>query len=156
MFAQQLPVAGVADMARQLEPVFGSFSVIMLGLGLFAAGLSSALTAPLATAYAMTEILALNAKPATRVFRLIALSVVLVGATLALTGIKPITIIVAAQFANGLLLPVIALFLLHAMNQKTLLRHYTNSWLTNIAGLAVVLVTTGLGLRMMLKALGYW
>lgn len=156
MFSHQLPVSGLADMALQLEPVFGAFSATMLGLGLFAAGLSSALTAPLATAYAMTEILALNAKPGTLVFRLMALSVILVGATLALTGIKPLTIIVAAQFANGLLLPVIALFLLYAMNQKSLLGQYTNSWLINLSGLAVVLITAGLGLRMILKAVGYW
>ncbi|KXI27628.1 Nramp family divalent metal transporter [Paraglaciecola hydrolytica] len=156
MFSLQLSVSGVADMALQLEPVFGGFSSTMLGLGLFAAGLSSALTAPLATAYVMTEILALNSKPGTVGFRLIALSVVLVGTALSLTGIKPLTIIVAAQFANGLLLPVIAVFLLYAMNQKPLLGEYTNSWLVNILGLAVVLITAGLGGRMILKALGIW
>lgn len=156
MFSHQLPVSGVADMALQLEPVFGTFSTTMLGLGLFAAGLSSSLTAPLATAYAMTEILSLNTKPGTLAFRLIGLSVIIIGTALALTGIKPLTIIVAAQFANGLLLPVIAVFLLYAMNQKRLLGQYTNSLLVNLLGLAVLLITAGLGLRMILKALGFW
>jgi manganese transport protein len=156
MFSRGLPVSGVADMALQFEPVFGSFSATMLGVGLFAAGLSSALTAPLATAYAMTEILSLNTKPGTLAFRLIGLSVVVVGASLALTSIKPLTIILAAQFANGLLLPIIAVFLLYAMNQKRILGQYTNSVLVNLLGIAVVLITAGLGLRMILKALGYW
>lgn len=156
MFSHQLPVSGVADMALQLEPVFGTFSTTMLGLGLFAAGLSSSLTAPLATAYAMTEILSLNTKPGSLAFRLIGLSVIIIGTALALTGIKPLTIIVAAQFANGLLLPVIAVFLLYAMNQKRLLGQYTNSLLVNLLGLAVLLITAGLGLRMILKALGFW
>jgi Mn2+/Fe2+ NRAMP family transporter len=156
MFSRQLRVSGVADMALQLDPVFGTFSTTMLGLGLFAAGLSSSLTAPLATAYAMTEILSLNTKPGTLAFRLIGLSVIVIGAALALTGIKPLTIIVAAQFANGLLLPVIAIFLLYAMNQKRLLGKYTNSLLVNLLGLSVVLITAGLGLRMILKALGFW
>jgi manganese transport protein len=156
MFSRQLPVSGVADMALQLEPVFGTFSTTMLGLGLFAAGLSSSLTAPLATAYAMTEILSLNTKPGALAFRLIGLSVIVIGAALALTGIKPLTIIVAAQFANGLLLPVIAVFLLYAMNQKRLLGQYTNSLLVNLLGFAVLLITAGLGLRMILKALGFW
>ena len=154
MFSQQIPITGVTDMARQLEPVFGGFSASMLGIGLFAAGLSSALTAPLATAYVMSEIFALNARPGNWGFRIIALSVVLVGAALALTGIKPLTMIVAAQLANGLLLPIIALFLLYAMNQKRLLAQYTNSWFINLLGLSVVVVTTGLGLRMIFKALG--
>jgi manganese transport protein len=156
MFSRGLPVSGVADMALQFEPVFGSFSATMLGVGLFAAGLSSALTAPLATAYAMTEILSLNTRPGNLAFRLIGLSVVVVGAALALTSIKPLTIILAAQFANGLLLPIIAVFLLYAMNQKRILGQYTNSVLVNLLGIAVVLITAGLGLRMILKALGYW
>lgn len=156
MFSRHLPVTGVADMAQQLEPLFGGFSTTMLGLGLFAAGLSSALTAPLATSYAMTEILGINAGPNSKVFRVVAISVIAIGAGLALTGIKPLTVIVAAQFANGLLLPVIALFLLYAMNQKRLLGQYTNSWMVNLLGLSVLLITAGLGLRLVLKALGYW
>lgn len=156
MFSRGLPVSGGADMALQFEPVFGSFSATMLGVGLFAAGLSSALTAPLATACAMTEILSLNTRPGNLAFRLIGLSVVVVGAALALTSIKPLTIILAAQFANGLLLPIIAVFLLYAMNQKRILGQYTNSVLVNLLGIAVVLITAGLGLRMILKALGYW
>jgi Mn2+/Fe2+ NRAMP family transporter len=156
MFSRQLPVTGVADMAQQLEPLFGGFSTIMLGLGLFAAGLSSALTAPLATSYAMTEILGIKAGPNSMVFRVVAISVISIGAGLSLTGIKPLTVIVAAQFANGLLLPIIAVFLLYAMNQKRLLGQYTNSWMVNLLGLSVLLITAGLGLRLVLKALGYW
>lgn len=154
IFGRQLVVTGVADMAIQLEPVFGSFSTVMLGVGLLAAGLSSALTAPLATAYAMTEMLNLKSVTASVTFRLIALSVVFVGSVLALTGIKPISIIVAAQFANGLLLPVIAMFLLVTMNQKRLLGAYTNSRLSNYLGAGVVFITGGLGLRLILQALG--
>jgi manganese transport protein len=115
-------------MATQLEPLFGPFAKTMLGLGLFSAGLSSSLTAPLATSYAVTEILGIKGGPATPVFRGIALSVILVGTMLALTGIKPISIIIAAQFANGLLLPVVAIFLLFAINQKAMLGKYTNTF----------------------------
>jgi len=55
IFGTSLHINGASDMAKQLEPLFGSFSNYMLGVGLFAAGLSSSVTAPLATAYAMTE-----------------------------------------------------------------------------------------------------
>jgi manganese transport protein len=153
MFGAGLHISGAGDMAQQLEPLFGSFAKAMLGLGLFAAGLSSALTAPLATSYAVTEILGIKGGPATPVFRGIALSVILVGTLLALTGIKPISIIIAAQFANGLLLPVVAIFLLFAMNQKAMLGKYTNTLLSNLLGVAVVLVTAALGGRLVLKAL---
>lgn len=154
IFGRNLTVDGVGEMALQLEPVFGSFSTIMLGLGLLAAGLSSALTAPLATAYVMTELLSLKAQPATLAFRFIALSVVFVGTIIALTGVKPLSIIIAAQFTNGLLLPLIAVFLLYAMNKKQLLGCYGNSTISNVFGGIVVLVTAGLGLRLILQAIG--
>jgi len=71
-----------------------------------------------------------------------------------MAGIKPVTIIIGAQFANGLLLPLIAAFLLYAMNQKALLGEYSNGWKANLAGATVVAVTLGLGLRLVAKSLG--
>lgn len=154
IFGMGLQVSGAGDMAVQLEPIFGPFSKYMLGVGFFAAGLSSSITAPLATAFAMTEILGRKGEAKSRMFKLIALSVILIGAVLALTGIKPITIILSAQFANGLLLPIIATFLLVTMNRKGLLGVYTNKIVGNVLGLTVVFVTALLGLRLVLKAAG--
>lgn len=154
IFGSGLNISGAGDMATQLEPLFGSFSKTMLGVGFFAAGLSSSITAPLATAYAMTEILGVKGGTSSRTFKLIALSVIFSGVILALTGIKPISIILAAQFANGLLLPVIAIFLLVVMNQKKQLGQYTNKWLGNTLGIIVVMVTAGLGIRLIMSAAG--
>jgi manganese transport protein len=154
IFGSGLNISGAGDMATQLEPVFGSFSKIMLGMGFFAAGLSSSITAPLATAYAVTEILGIKGGTSSRAFKLIALSVIFSGAIIALTGIKPISIILAAQFANGLLLPIVAMFLLVVMNQKKQLGQYVNKWLGNTLGAIVVIVTAGLGIRIILSAAG--
>ena len=154
MFGSGLTISGAGDMATQLQPLFGSFSKIMLGMGFFAAGLSSSITAPLATAYAVTEILGIKGGTSSRVFKLIALSVIFSGAIIALTGIKPISIILTAQFANGLLLPIIAMFLLVVMNQKKQLGQYVNRWLGNTLGAIVVVVTAGLGIRIILSAAG--
>lgn len=154
IFGTSLHINGASDMAKQLEPLFGSFSNYMLGVGLFAAGLSSSVTAPLATAYAMTEIMGVEGGSQSKTFKVIALSVIAVGTGLALTGIKPITIILSAQFANGLLLPIIATFLLVAMNRKGLLGEHANKGLGNIVGVGVVLITAVLGLRLVLKATG--
>ena len=155
IFGTGLSVNGAADMAMQLEPLFGPFSKYMLGIGFFAAGLSSSITAPLATAFAMTEILAIEGESKSRTFKLIALSVIVIGAALALTGIKPLSIILSAQFANGLLLPIIAVFLLATMNKKALLGDHVNKFMANALGMAVVLITAVLGLRLVLKAAGF-
>jgi NRAMP (natural resistance-associated macrophage protein)-like metal ion transporter len=154
IFGSGLNISGAGDMATQLEPLFGSFSKTMLGMGFFAAGLSSSITAPLATAYAVTEILGIKGGTTSQVFKLIAISVIFSGAALALTGIKPISIILTAQFANGLLLPIIAMFLLVVMNQKKQLGQYVNKRLGNTLGVIVVAVTAGLGLRLIMSATG--
>jgi Mn2+/Fe2+ NRAMP family transporter len=154
MFAHGLSVSNVSDMAQQFEPLFGSYSKYLLGMGMFAAGLSSVITAPLATSYALSEILKFEHGADSKIFKAISLSIIVIGATLAMTGIKPIEIILLAQFSNGLLLPVVASFLLYAMNHKKLLGQYSNGLLSNILGLGVVVFTTILGIRMITKALG--
>ena len=154
IYAQALTVNNAADMAVQFEPLFGTASRILLGLGLFAAGLSSAITAPLATAYAVSEILKLAGHPKAVSFKIIAISVLLIGTTLALTGIKPIRLILLAQFANGLILPIIAGILLWAMNNQNILGKHVNGWKANSLGATVILITTLLGARAIGRVLG--
>ena len=154
LFAASITVTNGADMATQFEPLFGSGAKYLMGLGLFAAGLTSAITAPLATGYAMSEILGVSEQAKPKVLRGVALSVIAIGAALSLTGIRPVTIILSAQFANGILLPVIAGFLLYAMNRKELLGNYVNGLLANALGLCVLLIAAALGLRSILSAVG--
>lgn len=154
MFARGLVVTSASDMALQFEPLFGASSRYLMGLGFFAAGLSSSITAPLATAYAISEIMGIEGGATAPKFRMISISVLIFGMIVALAGIKPITIIIGAQFANGLLLPIIAAFLLFAMNQKDMLGEYANGWKANLAGASVLVIALGLGLRMIGKSLG--
>jgi Mn2+/Fe2+ NRAMP family transporter len=155
MFANGLSVNSAADMAVQFEPLFGSLAKYLLGIGLFAAGLSSAITAPLATSYAISEILGLEGGTQSRAFRGISISILVIGSTFAMTGVKPIKIILLAQFANGLLLPIIATFLLYAMNRRNILGGHSNSLVANILGVGIVVLTAGLGARLIAKALGF-
>lgn len=155
IYKNALNVNNASDMALQLEPLFGNAAHILLGLGLFAAGLSSAITAPLATAYAVTEVLRLNSEPNAKHFKLIALSVLACGTVFALSGIKPLKLIVMAQFANGLLLPIVAGFLLFAMNQSQVLGKHTNGVIANILGAIVIIITMALGIRSVLSASGF-
>ena len=118
LFAEQIKVANAADMAHQLEPAFGVSARYLIGAGLFAAGLSSAITAPLATAYAVQELFQLKAGQRSLGFRATAGIILILGTATALSGAKPVAIILFAQFANGLLLPFIGVFLLFAANQQ--------------------------------------
>lgn len=156
LFGSGRTIANAADMARQLEPAFGAGAVWLLGLGLFAAGLSSAITAPLATGFAAAELFGFESDPKAMKFRLVAGGVLVAGAAVAVTGARPVEIILFAQFANGLALPVIAAFLLFAVNRRGLLGDHVNGLFANVAGAVVLIVTTGLGLRAILRAMGVW
>jgi len=70
-------------------------------------------------------------------------NVVELGFLLALMGWMP-TAIVFAQAANGLLLPVVAVFMLVVMNRGDILGAYRNRWLGNIIGVAIILFVTAL------------
>ena len=154
LFGAGMQVENAADMAKQLEPAFGVAATWLLAAGLFAAGLSSAITAPLATGFAAAELFGFESDPKNLKFRMVAGAILLVGAAVAITGARPIQVILFAQIANGVLLPIIAVFLIMAANSKKLLGTYTNGIAANIAGGIVVLITAGLGLRGILRALG--
>ncbi len=155
LFAAGLSVSNAQDMAVSLEPAFGSMARYLVGTGLFAAGLTSAITAPMATAYALNEIFPpRDERKHVQRFRIISLSIVVIGAAISLLGIDAISLIVTAQAANGLLLPIIAVFLLFIMNQKAVLGAGANGMAANLAGALVILVTAIIGLRGIWRAIG--
>jgi manganese transport protein len=147
LFGAGVIVTNAADMARQLEPAVGAAATALLAAGLCAAGLTSAVTAPLASAYVAAEIFGFPSDPRSTRFRAVALAVLSIGTAAAATGRQPIEIILFAQFANGLLLPLIAACLLYAANRKALLGEHVNGLGRNTLGASVIVLTTALGIR---------
>lgn len=144
-------LTGEPDAARQLAAplrnTFGAAGDYLIAGGFFAAGLSSAVTAPLAAAFAVGGLLRWDAR--LRSARMVAIwaGVLLVGAGFAATSTRPVRLILLAQVANGLLLPIIAAFLLWVANDATLLGTRRNSTAQNLAGALVLAVAVGLGAR---------
>lgn len=145
-FDRQLSLNNAADLALSLEPLFGVSAKYFMAVGLFAAGISSAITAPLASAYALSGLLNLSPSMKSFSFRFIWIGILVSGVIISSLGFKPINVIWFAQIANGILLPIIALFLLWIMNQK-FLGEYRNNLMQNILGAAVILVTLLLSAR---------
>lgn len=145
MFSQGLTAESAADMAEPLRPMLGDAAPWVLAIGLFAAGMTSAVAGPLGAAYAICGVMGWSSDLKDTKFRAIYLTVVIVGAIIAVTGVNPIQVIVLAQAANGILLPVVAFFLLYTMNNKKLLGEHANGLATNIAGGLIFLITVVLG-----------
>jgi Mn2+/Fe2+ NRAMP family transporter len=146
------------DIALRLESLFGAPARIVFALGLIGAGFSSALTAPLATGYVLAEMMggACDPERPTRIFKRTALFVIVIGTAFAFFAVNPVELILIAQSANGLLLPILAAFLLWVAARKASLGAFANGPLANILGAAVVLVCSGLGARLILRAAGIW
>ena len=127
-------IRGASDLASQLKPLLGNWAGIIMSIGLFSAGISSAITAPLAVAYATSGILGWKADLKSWRFKAVWMIILFIGIIFSATGFSPIQAIMFAQVANGILLPVIAVYLLIIMNSKKLLSGYTNNLIQNIIG----------------------
>jgi len=150
---QNQEVSSAADLAMGLEPLFGSYAKYFLALGLFAAGITSTITAALAAAYVATGCLGWNTELKSTKFRAVWMIILFLGVLFSSLGIKPIEIIKFAQAANGMLLPVIAGFLLWIMNKKSVLGDFKNTKLQNGIGFIILTVTLFLGLKSIFKVL---
>jgi Mn2+/Fe2+ NRAMP family transporter len=144
----------VGQMADQLEPLAGSYAKIFFSIGLFAAGFTSATTAPLAGAWATTGALGWDSDLKSPKFRAVWGVILAVGVASVLLGGSPVQIIVFAQVVNGILLPIVAIFLIYAMNQTDLLGEYTNSPVANALGAIVTIIVVWLGVRTLLSVAG--
>jgi manganese transport protein len=153
-FGSGTSVTGAADLARQLEPLMGQWAKYVISIGLFAAGISSAITAPLAAAYATAGIMGWKRDMRSWRFRLVWMVILLTGILFASIGFSPLEAILFAQAANGILLPVIAIYLLMVMNNSKIMGDHVNRLLSNILGAIVVLTALVLGMRSIMHVAG--
>lgn len=147
-------VGGAADMARALEPLLGRWAGTFFAVGLLAAGFSSAITAPLAAAYATCGVMGWSSDLRGRAARGVWVLVLAAGVLFSALAVRPVPAIIFAQVANGLLLPIIAGFLLYVANDRRLLGGRANGAASNLAGAAVVVLAMVIGLRSLLLAFG--
>lgn len=144
-------ISNASDLAKGLEPLFGSFAKYFLAIGLFAAGITSAITAPLAAAYVAKGCLGWKDGLTSNRFRLVWIFILLLGVLFSSLGIKPIEIIKFAQIANGLLLPIITIILLWIMNRKSVLGKFVNTKAQNFIGLFILVISVFLGIKSILS-----
>jgi manganese transport protein len=146
-------VRSAGDMAGQLRPLLGPWAGHAFAVGYAAAGITSAVTAPLAAAYTLLDSLGRRRDVTSPLARSVWAGCIFVGAGAALIGFRPVPLIVLAQLVNGLVLPIVAVVLLVAMNDRSRLGEQVNGWRGNVVGSAVVLLCIVLGLRAITLAL---
>jgi Mn2+/Fe2+ NRAMP family transporter len=145
-------VRSASDMAAQLTPLLGPWASRAFAIGFAAAGISSAVTAPLAAAYTLLDALGQGRDVRTGAARFVWIGCVAFGALVALLGTRPVPLIFVAQIVNGLVLPIVAIVLLIAMNDGRRLGSHVNGWRANVVGTVVVVLCNVLGARAVILA----
>lgn len=135
------------DLAQSLEPLLGSWSNWFMGIGIMAAGISSAITAPLAAAVVMKELFGWEGGFKSSRFRAVWATVIAIGILLSNLDISAVELIKLAQFTNALLLPLVAFSLIRITSNKKLMGSYANTNVQISLGWLAVLLTTVLAIR---------
>ena len=155
--AGQHDIESAADAAKALQPVAGSSAMVLFGIGLLGASLLAGGVLPLATSYAISEAFGIpkgvNLDPRRgRVFFGLFTAFIVLGAAAALIpGIPIFPLLVGIQVLNGVLLPIILVFILMLINDERLMSNLKNSltttslgWTTFALITAAVLIMLGL------------
>jgi Mn2+/Fe2+ NRAMP family transporter len=137
-------------LSNALSHELGEWAAVFFAAGLFAAGFSSAVTAPLAAAITAQGLFdsADNKRWHERSWRYrgVWLVVLATGVFFGVIGVRPVPAIIIAQALNGILLPFVATFLFLVVNDRLLMgERGINGLLSNVLMGIVVAVTIVLG-----------
>lgn len=106
-----------AELADSLEGALGPIGALALGLGLFAAGFSSAITSPFAASIIASSVFSWKKAGQRYVWGAVLFTGFLVG----ISGVKPIPVILLVQALNGLVLPLLTAFLILLINDRQII-----------------------------------
>ncbi|AWW32558.1 divalent metal cation transporter [Echinicola strongylocentroti] len=146
----------ITDLSESLKPLLGDFAPYFLGLGLFAAGITSSITAPLAGALVICGCFGWDNGLTTSPMRWTFSIILLLGIIFSSLGIHPVRLIGIAQLTNGILLPVLSTFILWMVNKRQLMGKNTNPWWANLLGLGIWIITCILGIKSILNVVQNW
>ncbi len=155
-------ISEAATAAEAMKPLAGQYAFILFAAGLFNASLFAASILPLSTAYVVCEGMGFESgldksfKEAPFFYWFYTLLIVLGAAVVLIPNFPMVKIAILSQVLNGVLLPVVLVYMLKLINKHELMGKYTNShWFNAVAWLTAIIVT-GLSLVLMWNTLSGW
>jgi len=133
-----------------MEKEIGWFGGYLLAVGLSAAGLTSAVTAPFAASLTAQSLFSNSDNQHLwneegRYFRAVWILALATGFVFGISRVEPVPAIILAQTLNGLILPFITIFLYNLLNDGALLKSYKNVLWQNVLLAIIILITLILG-----------
>jgi Mn2+/Fe2+ NRAMP family transporter len=157
LYVEGVTVNTAEDAARALEPLAGPYARLLFGVGLFGASMLAASVLPLSTAYAVCgafgwERGVSRSWSEAPIFNGLYTALIAISAAFVLLpGLPLIQAIVATQFLNGVLLPIVLIFVLRLVNDREVMGSHTNNALFNVLSYGV----TGLLILLTLALLAF-
>jgi Mn2+/Fe2+ NRAMP family transporter len=150
--AGQTELADAAAAARALEPAVGEAAKTLFAVGLIGASLLAAAVLPLATAYAVSQMLgaphgvSLDWRRARLFFGLFTAMLVFGAAVALIPGLPVIQGLLLVQVLNGVLLPVLLVFMLRLANEARLMGSLRNTrWQNGVGWATFVVIAVAVG-----------
>lgn len=159
IFQAGIRIETAKDAALALAPLAGDYSSWLFAVGLLNASLFAASILPLSTAYTICEAFgwesSLDRKfvEAPHFYGLYSLMIFVSAGIILLPDIPLISIMFYTQVANGLLLPVVLLFMLYLINDRRIMGTYVNGPAMNIVAWGTVIVLIGMSVAMVIFSL---
>jgi Mn2+/Fe2+ NRAMP family transporter len=145
-------IDSAADAARGLAPLAGRYASALFAFGLLNASVFAASILPLSTAYTICEALGWESGvdkdfgEAPQFYGLYTVLIVIGAGLILLPGISLLSIMYVSQVVNGILLPVVLVFMLILINDKRIMGRHTNSRLMNAITILLGVAVAGMAL----------
>ncbi len=146
-------VTSLVELSEPLKPILGDLAPIFMSVGLFSAGLSSAIASPMGAAATISSCLRWKGGVKSKKYRLVFAIVIFIGIITSSLGFEPLEVLLIAQALNGIILPLIAILIFVILNKKNMMGKLANGIVLNIIGLFVVLVVSFLGVYSLIDAI---
>ena len=137
LFAHNKSITTASDAARALVPLLGPYAKYLFAFGFIGAGLVAIPVLLASTSYAVSGTFSwpagLSKKPwQSEGFYLILTVSLAVSMVVALLRFDPIQLMFWANVLNGVLAPILVIYLLIVGNNRKIMRNQTMGWLTNV------------------------
>ena len=160
-----MQLQSASQAAQALVPIAGKYAGLLFSIGLVGASLLAAAVVPLSTSYAICESFGFERGVShsfrdAPIFHGIFVGLLVVGALVALVipNALLVTLIIIAQVINGMLLPILLVFILILARDRRIMGNLVNNRAQNIIAWVTVVILTGLSVAMIasvvLPALG--
>jgi Mn2+/Fe2+ NRAMP family transporter len=132
------PLTSASEAAQALRPVAGQAAEVLFALGLIGASALAGAVVPLSSAYAIGEAVGVERSVSrrfteARLFLGLFTVQVIIGASLALTHVNLITLLIGTQVLQGIVTPVILVYILILTNRRGVLGKAANGPVFKVA-----------------------